>query len=189
MKWNALILPGNHDLCLAGVESKYRLSEDSRRAMDLIQLPEDLKEEIRRWPRTQEKESITLVHGAASDPIWNYILDKPTAIREFKEIRTSHCFFGHSHNPGIFRLSAGEIEWIVPQMGKSYPLKNCRALVNPGSLGQPRDGDSRSSFMIFDTVKRCVTFYRNTYSVKRTQRKMIKRGFPPFLIDRLSKGI
>lgn len=185
----ALMLAGNHDRCLAGLEDPGRMTKKSRDAMENIILSDRIKGEIAHWPSRLVKESITLVHGAPSDPVWNYILSKEDAAREFALLSSSHCFFGHTHFPVIYRLAGNSFDEIIPETGKEYSLRNCRTFINPGSVGQPRDGDPRSSFMIFDTKKRTVTFGRSSYPVQRVQRKMKKSELPPWLIDRLSQGL
>lgn len=189
LRYKALMLAGNHDRVLAGLEDPGRMTEKSRVMMKQIFLKETTKETISHWPSRMVRQSITLVHGAPSGPVWNYILSKEDAAREFALLTNAHCFFGHTHLPVMYRLAGNSFEEIVPEIGREYSLRNCRSFINPGSVGQPRDGDPRSSYMIFDTDKRSVIFERSSYSIKKVQKKMERKGLPQWLIDRLEQGV
>lgn len=89
--------------------------------------------------------------------------------------------------PAVFRLTDGRVELVRPRAGAAVPLAG-RLLVNPGSVGQPRDGDPRAAYAVLDEDVGTVTFHRAPYGVAETQRRIRARGLPPFLADRLAHG-
>jgi diadenosine tetraphosphatase ApaH/serine/threonine PP2A family protein phosphatase len=112
------------------------------------------------------------------------------AAESFKFMETSIGFFGHTHFPIIYYLRNEKID-IVP-LNENMRIKldaNTRYLINPGSIGQPRDKNPASSFIIFDSSKREINFIRFTYEVKITQKKIREAGLPELLASRLESGV
>jgi predicted phosphodiesterase len=119
-----------------------------------------------------------------------YIFGEIEALNVFRQTEFPLCFFGHSHFPVIFGLSTEAITTILT-IGPSYRYKlkpGVRYLINPGSIGQPRDGNPKASFAIYDSKKRTVTIYRIPYRIPDTQAKILKAGLPRPLADRLGIG-
>jgi len=132
------------------------------------------------------------VHGSPRQPIWEYILYPSIATSNFAYFDTQICFVGHTHTPVIFRyehLDSGGtcLPFPLPQ-GKPFSLSEGRMIINPGSVGQPRDGDPRASYAILDPDEATLEYHRIHYPVEITQRKMMEEGLPIRLIARLGYG-
>jgi diadenosine tetraphosphatase ApaH/serine/threonine PP2A family protein phosphatase len=137
-------------------------------------------------------EGVQLVHGAVSHED-DYIFTEADADDNFSLTDKKLTFFGHSHFPCVFLVDPGG----ESKMGMGYECDEFIAvkvepgksmLVNPGSIGQPRDGDPRASFAIWDQDHARIEFYRVEYDIARTQEKMRAAQLPTYLIDRLSQG-
>ena len=153
--------------------------------------------------------SFTLVHASPRDPMWEYLLDLFDAAECFPLFNSRYCFVGHTHVPLVFRDFEGVVKAIVPEPGETMRLNispykedetngtTARMIINPGSVGQPRDGDPRAAYMILDIPEdgppadhsARLTFYRVEYPVEETQSLMRELSFPVRLISRLSQGI
>jgi diadenosine tetraphosphatase ApaH/serine/threonine PP2A family protein phosphatase len=125
-----------------------------------------------------------LVHGSPNKPyIWEYILDELQALEILIKLGRRWCFFGHTHLPRIFTEEGEQ----VPQPGDWLPLP-ASALVNPGSVGQPRDGNPQASFAVADLESEAVQFYRVPYDIAATQAKIREAGLPEIEAIRLAQG-
>ena len=198
---------GNHDE-YAGVQSE--LAGFNPFAKEAIlwtrnQLNENQKNWLagNRLKEIDPKNSITIVHATLDSPAsWGYIFDNHHAIDNFSYQYTKLCFCGHSHVPVLFQknpdLRSDELvkslsEWESINDDEvqevSIDLNNaCKYLVNIGSIGQPRNGDPRASFVIFDTYKRIIKRVCLQYDIEKTQQKIIDAGLPVVLAERLSSG-
>lgn len=124
-----------------------------------------------------------VVHGSPRDPIWEYILDEFQAAEILLELGARYCFFGHTHLPRIFTDSGEE----VPEESNWIELP-ASALVNPGSVGQPRDGNPNAAFAVVDLSRPAVRFERVPYDVATTQAKIRDAGLPEVEAARLALG-
>ncbi|MBI4912266.1 MAG: metallophosphoesterase family protein [Acidobacteria bacterium] len=132
-----------------------------------------------------------IAHGSPVDED-AYLLHPRDALTAFEAFKGSLCFFGHTHLPGFFELDevAGTLQWQNPQPGEWVDLvPGRRYLVNPGSVGQPRDRDPRLSFMAFDPRRRRVRLIRLEYDVRGAARAILKAGLHPHLAERLGFGM
>ena len=132
--------------------------------------------------------NILLVHSSPREPeMWHYILDMDDAVESFDYFSEKICLIGHTHRPFIVvKKPSGECELAG---GPEEPtLKDHRYLINIGSVGQPRDGDPRSCYLIYDKDKGIIKHKRVQYNIKSTQKDMARLGLPGFLIERLSVG-
>ncbi len=132
----------------------------------------------------------TLVHGSPREPIWEYIIYPSTAQLSFQFFDTQLCLVGHTHAPAIFQeeTSTRKFEISIPFPEQAIDIGDERLIVNPGSVGQPRDGDPWAAYMIFDQEKMVLEYYRIPYDIGLTQRLMMEQGLPESLISRLSFG-
>jgi len=185
----ATLVAGNHDRAVATGEDLDLFNPPAAVAAKLHQrwLSGAERDMLAGLPRTLETSDVTLCHGSLRDPLWEYVTNPVSAAASLSLAKTSHCCAGHTHVPSLFR--AGK----EPQPGrvgydKPYPLAP-RAFLNPGSVGQPRDGDPRASYAVIDTAAGTVTFHRSTYRVDETQRRIRERGLPAIFADRLSFGL
>lgn len=185
-------LAGNHDWAALGKLDLGNFNPEARRAAEWTgdQLSPNA------WaaldiaaPRVDLTDhDVTLVHGSPGHPIWEYILDAGTANANFDAFETAVCFFGHTHVPVAYEaLPDGVYRWPYA-VDEPLPLADSRWLVNPGGVGQPRDGDPRASYARLDLERRQVTFHRVAYAIPTVQRKILAAGLPPRLAARLDYG-
>lgn len=137
-------------------------------------------------------DKLTIVHGSPRYPIWEYVLTSLVALENFQHFDTPWCLIGHSHIPVVFALredNPGTCELIPLDEDRPFWLSpDFRYIINPGSVGQPRDGDPRASYAFLDPDEGVLELKRVYYLVSKTQDKMEKAGLPPRLIARLSFG-
>jgi len=139
-------------------------------------------------PAVDGDEAVTRCHGTLADPLWRYLDSYEAAREHFARQETACSIVGHTHIPMFVRLDGDEIEPAVPRDGEVFELDGGRVCVNPGGVGQPRDGDPRASWALFDTDAGRVTFFRVPYDIATTQRRIREAGLPGVLADRLSLG-
>lgn len=148
--------------------------------------------------------NVLVTHASPREPVWEYILTPSIAMENFASFEDPICLVGHTHKPVIFRWSlharvnAGPDEYrpatvdmLQPQAGASVALAaapNLRLIINPGSVGQPRDNDARASYAILDLAAMTWRAERIAYPIELTQGQMQEAGLPRRLIDRLSFG-
>ena len=128
----------------------------------------------------------TIVHSTLDMPEkWGYVLDSLDAAANFNYQNTSVCFHGHTHVPVVFerceQVTRSNFTTFTPTLGR-------KCFINTGSVGQPRDGDTRASYIIYDIKSRTVELRRVEYDIKITQRKIIEAGLPERLAARLEYG-
>lgn len=183
---------GNHDWGVLGRADPFIFNNDARHA--LLWTRSELDPENRRFlmglgPGLQV-EGYVLVHGSLREPIWEYLLDADTARKSFLFDDFSVALVGHTHIPLIFEWLEGEQEArvLLPDWREPLRLNGRRLIINPGSVGQPRDGDARAAYGFLDTEAQTFSFHRAAYPFEITQDRMRARGLPTRLIDRLEVG-
>jgi diadenosine tetraphosphatase ApaH/serine/threonine PP2A family protein phosphatase len=187
------VIAGNHDRAAIGGADLDLFSPLARTAIEWTMRV--LSDETRRFlaslPLRLETPTFLAVHGSPRDPVDEYILDLPTALAVFNDSHFTLCFVGHSHVPGAFVLRGdGKVGARALPPGEAVRLtRGSRYIVNVGSVGQPRDGDSRACYLLLDTAARSVTLRRLRYPLTATQEKMVARGLPALLARRLSAGL
>jgi diadenosine tetraphosphatase ApaH/serine/threonine PP2A family protein phosphatase len=133
--------------------------------------------------------NFTFVHGSPREPIWEYLLSTRSAADNFELFETNVCLVGHSHIPLVFEYNDGRVILLELNHGAEVHLGKNRLILNPGSVGQPRDNDPRASYAIYDDSAETIYHYRVEYDIKATQKQMAESGLPEFLIQRLSNGL
>jgi diadenosine tetraphosphatase ApaH/serine/threonine PP2A family protein phosphatase len=188
---NLICIIGNHDAAALQQIDEDTFNPEARTAIQWTRrsLNESTHAFLNALPETAQLFNVTLSHGSPRHPIWEYLLDTRTASLSFEYFTTDYCFVGHTHLPVIYAMSAGEdyAQLIVPEPGKTLELTP-RAILNPGSVGQPRDRDPRASFAIFDSEDRTWTVHRVVYDIAAVQERMMSAGLPGRHIQRLSSG-
>jgi len=185
---------GNHDWATLGKLDLRDFNPDARDAnlWNREQLTPDNLAYLDGLEETWVEGDFTLIHGSPRHPIWEYIIYASTAQTNFEHFDTPVCFVGHTHTPVIFCLheesGAGMVETIAPVANIPLKLGPGRLIVNPGSVGQPRDGDPRASYAILDTEMLTVEHHRVEYPVEKTQAKMMEYDLPLRLVLRLGYG-
>jgi predicted phosphodiesterase len=185
------VVRGNHERMVLNVGNRKNASSLARKAIEWTEghLLESQKEYLCSLPEEAVLESgVLLTHGSPLDPD-EYVFKRSNAIKVIEELRRrdiSLCFFGHTHLPGIFDEKGAffyQNEWeFFLEPGSHY-------LINPGSIGQPRDGNNKGSFCEYDSVKNSVVFHRFTYDIHKTAESLAERGLPSELGERLFYGI
>lgn len=133
---------------------------------------------------------IMICHGAPFDED-HYIFGEFDASEAFAHIDTPLCFFGHTHFPFIYTEKDHVVEgtFLTGETNELKIEKGMKYLINPGSIGQPRDRDNRAACAIYDSKAGKINFYRFEYDIKEAQRKILEAGLPSALAERLSVGI
>ena len=184
-------LAGNHDLAVRGTID---LEEFGGEAAVAARWTREVLE-----PRSQElldrlepegaAHGVALYHGSARDPIWEYVLSDEGALATLELAESPLVLVGHSHVALRVVQSGEDVEGGVAPAGTEVELEGVRALLNPGSVGQPRDGEPRAAYLLLDLDAQQASFRRVEYDVERTQREMREAGLPELLAARLSLGL
>ncbi|HLY87331.1 MAG TPA: metallophosphoesterase family protein [Gaiellaceae bacterium] len=132
---------------------------------------------------------VALYHGSARDPVWEYVLSDEAAFVTIALANAPLVLVGHSHVPLQVALAGEEVTGSVASAGTELELSGVQALLNPGSVGQPRDNDSRAAYLLLDLETRHASFRRVEYDIARTQREMRDAGLPEMLAARLELGL
>jgi diadenosine tetraphosphatase ApaH/serine/threonine PP2A family protein phosphatase len=137
-------------------------------------------------PLISKIHGFTVVHASLEDPgAWGYVLNQLDAAASFSKQTTELCFFGHTHTPRAYIKDSSVVglpfDELILEPGKRY-------FINAGSVGQPRDGDWRAAYVVFDEEKRTIRLRRLRYDLAKTQEKILAAGLPPRLADRLAFG-
>jgi predicted phosphodiesterase len=182
-------LVGNHDLVVLGELTVNEFNDEAAAAA--IWTAEVLTPESRaflaRLKPFGEVEGVDLFHASARDPVWEYVLTEEAARATLELSAAELVLVGHSHVALAITADDGRVEG-GPAPGGSKINLDGRRLLNPGSVGQPRDGDPRSAWVVLDLEERIAEFRRVPYSIERTQAEMRERGLPQALAVRLERG-
>ncbi len=182
---------GNHDAAALGGDEIESFNVDARRAMEWTRSA--IADGTRAWlaalPDQLVRGDWTLVHGSPRDPIWEYITSTPVARAAFAGLDTPHGLHGHTHVPIGYLEDDGALETMSPGSGSVLEIGPRRALLNPGSVGQPRDGIPAASWLILDTGADTATWQRTAYDVATVQAAMEALRLPPRLVERLAHGL
>ena len=189
-KYDHIGVAGNHDLAAVGKLGLEQFNPYAAAAArwTATQLTDDHITYLRGLPVRLETDAFTAVHGSPRDPVWEYVVSTATATANFGHFTTRICLVGHSHLPFLCKLDDGDAKFFEFPLNMPIALGNDRHIINPGSVGQPRDGLPTASYLVYDTDPGTVTHRRVAYDIPATQRKMRERGLPTYLIDRLAEG-
>lgn len=183
---------GNHDACASGLEEPHRFNELARRAAfwTRAHLTEENRAFLMDLPRETSRHGCFLFHGSINDTN-RYILSRHDARDNFQSLAglpggLKLGLFGHTHVSTAFIDHSGALSEELSLDLSLSPGK--RYLINPGSVGQPRDRDPRASFLVYDLDDRTVRSFRVEYDVKRCQDRILQAGLPPRLAERLEWG-
>lgn len=187
---NLQALMGNHDAALMDFISIERFNYEAAEAIRvqssiISHESRDLLELLR---LKLEIDELTLVHGSPRNPIWEYILSPRTAKANFDDFSTQGCLIGHTHVPSIFILEEdSSVQTLLPDNGDRWK-PNGRFILNPGSVGQPRNFDPRASFVIWDDEEETFLFKRINYDIEPVAERIIQLGIPKQQAGRLWLG-
>jgi diadenosine tetraphosphatase ApaH/serine/threonine PP2A family protein phosphatase len=209
-----LSIPGNHDWGMLGRLDLEEFNSDARIVLEWTRkvLTSKHLEYLEALPVTitPGEPSFTLVHASPRDPMWEYLLDLFDAAECFPLFKTRYLLVGHTHVPLIFRDAKGIVKAALPEDGERTRLNvavlsqredpsttGARMIINPGSVGQPRDGDPRAAYAVLELAdepsdknwEATFTFHRVPYPIEENQALMQTLNFPSRLISRLSLGL
>jgi diadenosine tetraphosphatase ApaH/serine/threonine PP2A family protein phosphatase len=186
----ALLVQGNHDRAVATGEGLELFHDRAADAALLHQrwLSSEDRDALAALPTVVKAERFTLCHGSLRDPLWEYVTSARAAGATLKLAETEHCCNGHTHVPALYRLVGDQAKETHITEATAYRLEE-RTMINAGSVGQPRDGDPRASFAVLDTEVGTATFYRASYRIDETQRRIRARGLPEMFAERLAFGV
>ena len=179
---------GNHDQAVEDLELRSSFTDWAREAIEWTAntLSQEEKKRIREFAPVviDKKRQVTWTHGTPYQPEeFHYLFSETEAYKSFLALETHFCFFGHTHIPSLFSKKAKEARYLTA--GTYQLAKDEFYLVNPGSVGQPRDRNSKLSFVLFDSDKLTLELVRLDYDCKKAAEKIRKAGLPAYLADRL----
>lgn len=184
---------GNHDAAILGEIAKSAFNYEARASLEWLE--SNLRPQNLKWLESLEErltvDEITLVHGSPRNPVWEYVLDLQTARENFSEFDTQLCLVGHTHIPCVFHKNDDDLELtrlfaMTPEV--SFTIDQ-RAIINPGSVGQPRDHDPRSSYMLHDSESGEWVYHRVKYDLEKVQERIREAGLPRRHASRLESGL
>lgn len=182
---------GNHDAAACGGSEIDYFNPEAKAAMEWTR--EAISPTTRAWlealPERLVEGPFTLVHGSPRDPTWEYITSVPVARANLAVLTTRYGLHGHTHVPIAYREDDGRIEPITPGDGSVLALDARHMLINPGSVGQPRDGLPTASWLVVDTDNERCTWRRVAYDIPAVQAAMSRAALPVRLVERLTYGI
>jgi diadenosine tetraphosphatase ApaH/serine/threonine PP2A family protein phosphatase len=188
---NLVCLLGNHDAATLGHIDDITFNPTARQTVRWTRqtiTPENL-DYLQELPESTRLGEITFAHGSPREPVWEYLLDTHNATENFNYFNTPYCFVGHTHLPTMYTLNNGNFlaTLVAPEVDALVQLQP-RAIINPGSVGQPRDRDPRAAYAIFNQEEMTIEFRRVTYDIQDVQERMRQAGLPKRHIQRLVDG-
>ncbi|MCC6905145.1 MAG: metallophosphoesterase family protein [Anaerolineae bacterium] len=187
-----LCLAGNHDWAALGRLDVRTFNADARKAVTWTRenLTDGNLAYLEALPTTFVLGDFTLAHGSPREPVWEYILDPLTASLNFPHYQTLYCLVGHTHTPVTFKLlpETGDCQPFTPVYNEPETLDRYRQIINPGSVGQPRDSDPRAAYALLDIERITWEFRRVEYDIDAVQARMRKVEMPDRLVARLEHG-
>ena len=189
----ARVLVGNHDLVALGTAGvgveDFNPEAGAASVWTSEQLTPESREFLSSLEPTAAVDGFALFHGSPRDPVWDYVLDDEAVAESFALTEAPVVMVGHSHVATAAILAGDRIEGGVAPADFSAALGAGRWLLNPGSVGQPRDGDPRAAWVRIDVESGEARFRRIAYPVARTQAEIRERGLPDALAERLAHGV
>jgi predicted phosphodiesterase len=187
----AVVLVGNHDLAAIG---KLDTADFGPLAAESAAWTgQTLGEQQAAWLRTLEpsatRKGLELFHGSARDPVWEYVLTEEVAYENLQVTTAPIVLVGHSHLALALSFDGDRLDGGLARGGTELDTSSARWLINPGSVGQPRDGDPRAAWLLIDSPVGRAAFRRVPYPIEQTQAEMRAAGLPEDLAARLERGV
>ncbi|MDX6591630.1 MAG: hypothetical protein QOJ13_826 [Gaiellales bacterium] len=185
-----ICLAGNHDLVVNGRLDMSVFAHDAAAAAVWSRqvLTEEALDMLRQLSPSGERAGVALYHGSPRDPVWEYVLDARTAEQCLAVQGADLALIGHSHVPLAYTQGPGDRALGGYAEPGTVELGDGRWLVNPGSVGQPRDGDPRAAYLLLDLDRGAATWRRVPYDIAAAQQAILEAGLPPSLAARLGEG-
>ena len=182
---------GNHDAAALGGPEIEWFNPEARTAVEWTR--DTIAPATRHWlsalPERLVVGDVTLVHGSPRDPTWEYIISTPVARASMAAMPTRSGLHGHTHLPIAYIEEDGRLETMSPGSGSRLTFDGRRVLLNPGSVGQPRDGIPTSGWLLLDTEAETATWRRTAYDISEVQAAMTRLSLPERLVARLAYGL
>jgi predicted phosphodiesterase len=185
------VVMGNHDAALCGIIEVGNFNYDAQQALQVqaSMLSAASLDWLELLDVEKDTSDLHMAHGSPRNPIWEYLLNNSVALENFSAFTSQVCLIGHTHVPSIFELNGThKVRLLLPEQGDLWRSTK-RFLLNPGSVGQPRDGNPKAAYVIFDDEDDTWQFRRVPYDVAAVQARMRVLGLPPRLIERLERGV
>ncbi|MFK7851760.1 MAG: metallophosphoesterase [Akkermansiaceae bacterium] len=179
---------GNHDQDASEDHSLDSMNPVAASALQWTreQLDEDQRHWLKRLRMVRQVSDYTIVHSTLDQPLhWNYVTNRFDAMSNFSYQFTQVCFHGHTHVPRVY-VKSDKVREVSPDTINVE--QNSKYFINAGSVGQPRDGDPRACYVIYDHEAKLIVFRRLEYDIRETQRKIREAGLPEMLAERLDDG-
>jgi predicted phosphodiesterase len=185
---------GNHDAAAVWLYSPYSMSKDARQAIlwTMDQLSEDNAEYLQKLHQKLDMLDMLFVHANPYNPgAYRYVINRKYALRSFAAVKSRLVFLGHSHRPVLItKKNLFGVTFNDATGNAVFDLSRHRKqIINPGSVGQPRDGDVRASYCVYDSRNNQVEFYRVDYDYQKAGQRILSADLPLFLAQRLGQGI
>jgi diadenosine tetraphosphatase ApaH/serine/threonine PP2A family protein phosphatase len=188
---NLICLIGNHDQAALGLIPRERFNADAQAAITWTEekLTDPSRKFLAALSGTEVHQDFTLAHGSPRRPIWEYIISPKSALVNFETFGTNYALVGHSHLPLAFKLSHNSrtVDTLKVEAGHSIDLEP-RMILNPGSVGQPRDFDPRAAYALLDTDEMTWESRRVAYDINDVQVRILQSGLPERQAMRLVAG-
>ncbi len=186
------LIQGNHDHGLINEQSRARFNHQAQQSLRWTaeQLSSENKQFLAQLPQTWQRDELLLAHGTPDNPLWDY-LRKWNAPQNFSNHQFQYCFVGHTHLLQAFTTRPDSSEINSHDMVNSKDLTidtNQRAIINVGSIGQPRDHNPHGSFILWDSEQNTITTIRFEYDISTTQQLIYESKLPDWEADRLAQG-
>lgn len=188
---NLTCLMGNHDAASLGYIDLRTFNREARLSLQAIRraLSNENLEFLGSLPQKLVVRDVTIAHGSPRNPVWEYILDTFTAVDNFNHFEGAYCLVGHTHVPVAFYYpkESRTLSWKLIEPGKRLPL-NGRMILNPGSVGQPRDHDPRAAYAVISPDEHYWESFRVEYDISSVQQRILAQGLPERHAVRLAEG-
>jgi predicted phosphodiesterase len=187
----SLCLVGNHDLAALERLDLADFSPDAAKVArwTIHELDADARSYLEPLEPKGERNGVEVFHASPRDPVWEYILSEAAARAALGATHADLILVGHSHIPiALLLANGGTLAGGLAKGGSDLELTQGRWLLNPGSVGQPRDGDPRAAYLLIDFDRKHAHFRRVPYDIEATQKEIRERGLPESLAQRLAEG-
>jgi diadenosine tetraphosphatase ApaH/serine/threonine PP2A family protein phosphatase len=186
-----ICLLGNHDAAAVDQIDVDTFNPEARFSLEWTrkELTPENYSFLEKLPLIYADDLVTTAHGSPRSPVFEYLLDNQMATENFPHFLTPFCFVGHTHLPSQFQMSNGDLyaRLSIPRANTDFILQP-RTIINPGSVGQPRDRDPRAAYAIFDSETSLWSYRRVPYHIPEVQSRMRKAGLPERHVMRLEIG-
>lgn len=189
-QYDHISLSGNHDWAVLDKLDINSFNDEAQFVVRWTQsvLRDDVRTYLESLPPFLVQAPFTLAHASPRQPIWEYILDTQTAAVNFGFFDTPYCLVGHTHVPGFFDQEESQVIPRYPDYENPIQFNHTRRIMNPGSVGQPRDIDPRAAYALLNPETLSWEYRRVAYPIAETQAQMRAIGIPNRLVERLAVG-